>query len=99
MKPSAYLLNVGRGDLIDQEALVKALESRQIAGAVLDVFEKEPLPAESPLWELENVIISPHIAGISRHLEAETVTLFIDNLHRLKEELPLYNQIRLDQGY
>lgn len=99
MKSSAYLVNVGRGALIDQKALVAALTAKQIAGAALDVFEEEPLPPESPLWEMENVIISPHIAGLSQHLESEMVSFFIENLNRCLAELPLYNQIDLDEGY
>ncbi|MDT8381806.1 MAG: NAD(P)-dependent oxidoreductase, partial [Brevefilum sp.] len=65
----------------------------------LDVFEEEPLPEDSPLWEMENVIISPHVAGISRHLEDETLTLFVENLNRYLSELPLYNRIDVDKGY
>jgi len=99
MKPTAYLVNVGRGELIDQQALVAALNNNQIAGAVLDVFEEEPLPPESPLWEMENVIITPHVAGISQNLETEMVTLFVENLNRYLAELPLYNKVDLDEGY
>ena len=99
MKPSAYLVNVGRGELIDQKALVAALKAKQIAGAALDVFETEPLPLDSPLWEMENVIITPHVSGISQHLEAEMVTLFVENLNRYLAELPLYNRIDFDEGY
>lgn len=99
MKPSAYLVNVGRGELIDQGALVTALRTKQIAGAALDVFEEEPLPQNSPLWEMENVIITPHISGLSKHLEEEMVTLFVENLNRYLSELPLYNRIDLNKGY
>ena len=99
MKKSAYLVNVGRGELIDQQALVTALTAKQIVGAALDVFEKEPLPPDSPLWDLENVIISPHVAGLSQNLESEMVSLFVENLNRYLEELPLYNRIDLDEGY
>ena len=99
MKSSAYLVNVGRGELIDEDALVAALRAKQIAGAALDVFQEEPLPEESPLWEMENVIISPHVAGISRHLEEETLSLFVENLNRYLSELPLYNRIDVDKGY
>lgn len=99
MKPSAYLVNVGRGELIDQDALITALKIKGIAGAALDVFEEEPLPEDSPLWAMENVIISPHVAGISRHLEEETLALFIENLNRYLSELPLYNRIDADKGY
>jgi phosphoglycerate dehydrogenase-like enzyme len=99
MKSSAYLVNVGRGELIDQDALIAALKAKDIAGAALDVFEEEPLPEDSPLWEMENVIIGPHVAGISRHLEEETLALFIENLKRYLSELPLYNRIDVDKGY
>ena len=99
MKSTAYIVNVSRGGLIDQEALIQALKTRQIAGAALDVFEEEPLPKESPLWELPNVILSPHIAGISRNFNEETLTLFIENLNRYMAGLPLYNQVDVEKGY
>ncbi|HQA28346.1 MAG TPA: D-2-hydroxyacid dehydrogenase [Brevefilum fermentans] len=99
MKPSAYLINVGRGGLIDEPALIHAIKSKQIAGAALDVFEQEPLPAESPLWDLENVIISPHVSGLSHHLPQETLDLFVENLKRYLEDLPLYNLVDQVQGY
>jgi len=99
MKPTAYLINVGRGGLVDQEALVGALREKQIAGAALDVFEKEPLPENSPLWDLGDVILSPHISGLSRSLREETLSLFIENLNRYLAELPLYNRVDLSTGY
>jgi phosphoglycerate dehydrogenase-like enzyme len=99
MKDTAYVINVGRGGLIDEAALVQALKSKQIAGAALDVFEEEPLPKNSPLWDLDNVIISPHISGISRYLDDETLDLFIENLKRYLAERPLYNLVDIDQGY
>ncbi|HOM67974.1 MAG TPA: NAD(P)-dependent oxidoreductase, partial [Brevefilum fermentans] len=99
MKPSPYLINVGRGGLIDEPALIHAIKSKQIAGAALDVFEQEPLPAESPLWDLENVIISPHVSGLSHHLPQETLDLFVENLKRYLEDLPLYNLVDQVQGY
>ncbi len=99
MKESAYLINVGRGGLIDEDALIQALSEKQIAGAALDVFEEEPLPKESPLWEFENVIISPHISGLSPRMDEETLDLFVENLNRYLAELPLYNQVDLKQGY
>lgn len=99
MKPTAYLINVGRGELVDQDALVAALREKRIAGAALDVFEEEPLPEESPLWDFENVILSPHISGLSHHLQEETLTLFIENLNRYLAELPLYNRVDLQRGY
>ncbi|QRN82573.1 hypothetical protein JR338_09085 [Chloroflexota bacterium] len=69
MKETAYLVNVGRGALVDEAALIEALKTGKIAGAMLDVFEQEPLPADSPLWDMENVIISPHVSGFSSHLQ------------------------------
>lgn len=99
MKSSAYLINIGRGELIDQHALVRALKSKQIAGAALDVFEEEPLPKDNPLWGMENVIISPHISGLSRHLEEDTLSLFIENLNRYLAGVSLYNQIKVSEGY
>jgi phosphoglycerate dehydrogenase-like enzyme len=65
MKPSAYLINIARGAVVDEQALVAALEQNQIAGAVLDVFEQEPLPPDHPFWSLDNVILTPHISGRS----------------------------------
>lgn len=99
MKESAYLINVGRGDLIDEKALIQALKTRKIAGAALDVFEQEPLPSDSPLWDLDNLIISPHISGISRYLHADTLELFIENLERYLAGQPLYNQVDRAEGY
>lgn len=99
MKPTAYLVNVGRGELIDQSAMVTALKTKQFAGAALDVFKEEPLPEKSPLWELENVILTPHISGLSRHLPEETLSLFIENLNRYMTNLSLYNQVDVERGY
>ena len=83
IKREAYFVNVGRGKVVDEEALLKALKSGHLAGAALDVFEEEPLPEESPLWELPNVIVSPHstanVPGLTNELQSE---LFCDNLRR-----------------
>lgn len=99
MKDSAFVVNVGRGELIKETALIQALKTRQIAGAALDVFEEEPLPKNSPLWDMENVIISPHISGISPYLHEETLDLFIENLTRYVADQPLHNQVDLKRGY
>jgi phosphoglycerate dehydrogenase-like enzyme len=94
MKRGAYFVNVGRGKVIDEEALIEALKSGHLAGAALDVFEEEPLPEESPLWELPNVIVSPHstdnVPGLTNELQSE---LFRDNLRRYLEGESLINEL------
>lgn len=99
IKPSAYLVDVSRGGVVDHEVLIEALEQKKIAGAALDVFPQEPLAPESPLWQLPNVIISPHIAGFSAHYDQRAVELFKRNLHNYLTHLPLYNRINLETGY
>ena len=99
LKPTAILINVARGSMVDEPALAAALQSRAIAGAALDVASREPLPPESPLWSLENVLITPHTSGISeRHWEREA-ELLIDNLERWFSGQPLRNQVDLARGY
>src|SRR5690606_27558402 len=99
MKPTAVLINVGRGGVIDERALIDALSSGKLAGAGLDVFEQEPLPPESPLWKLENVIISPHVSGASVNYHRKAANLFIENLHRYVEGQPLINAVKRAHGY
>lgn len=82
MRDGAIFVNVGRGKVVDEEALIEALRSGKLAGAALDVTAKEPLPPESPLWEMENVIISPHTAALSWHENERIVELFAENLRR-----------------
>jgi phosphoglycerate dehydrogenase-like enzyme len=92
MKPGAYFANVGRGSVVDEGAIVEALRSRHLSGAALDVFEVEPLPQESPLWELDNVIISPHSTDNLPELTNKLQTdLFCENLRRYLEGEPLAN--------
>jgi phosphoglycerate dehydrogenase-like enzyme len=94
MKQGAYFANVGRGKVVDEGALVEALRSGHLSGAALDVFEEEPLPEESPLWGLENVIVSPHstdnVPGLTNELQTE---LFCGNLRRYLEGEPLRNEL------
>lgn len=101
MKPAAIVMNVGRGPVIDEAALVRALQSRQIAGASLDVFEHEPLPVESPLWGLENVLISPHCTDhtIDPDWMELSMQMFIDNLRRFQNNQPLNNVVDKKAGY
>jgi phosphoglycerate dehydrogenase-like enzyme len=99
MKPTAYLINVARGGIIDEKALIEVLQQRRIAGAGLDVFEVEPLPADSPLWDLENVILTPHAAGSSQHRPRRTVEFFCDNLRRFFAGEPLRNVADKRKGF
>lgn len=99
LKPSAYLVDISRGGVVDHTALVAALRDRKIAGAALDVFPEEPLPADSPLWKLPNVILTPHISGYSPRYDERALALFSENLNRYLAGLPLYNRINLEQGY
>ncbi|MEA2134565.1 MAG: hypothetical protein QOC68_2474 [Solirubrobacteraceae bacterium] len=93
VKPGAVLVNVGRGAVVDEAALAERLQDGTLAGAALDVFAEEPLPPDSPLWELENVIVSPHNAALVEAEEARVVDLFCDNLRRRLEGEPLRNEL------
>lgn len=99
MKPSAYIINVGRGGTIQEEALIKALTEGWIAGAGLDVFETEPLPADSPLWGLENFVFTPHYAGKTPHYDERVMAIFLDNLQRYQAGEPLRNVVDRKLGY
>ncbi len=99
MKKTAYLVNMARGGVIDEEALVKALQSGQIAGAALDVFVQEPLPPSSPLWKLDNVIISPHLGGLTNHYNESAAEVFMENLERYLNKRDLLNRVDREHGY
>lgn len=99
MKPTAYLINIGRGSIIDETALIQALEEKLIAGAGLDVFAVEPLPKDSKLWELPNVIFSPHISGEMEDYFAQSTELFCKNLQRYIEGKRLSNIVSKQKGY
>jgi phosphoglycerate dehydrogenase-like enzyme len=99
MKNSAYLVNVARGELVDQVALIEALQKGWIAGAGLDVFEAEPLPADSPLWQMDNVILSPHVAGFSPEYDRRAIDLFTTNLRCYLEGRSLINVVNCQRGY
>lgn len=98
-KPGAYLVHASRPGIVDQEALVIALKSGKLAGAALDVFLEEPLPAESPLWKTPNLMITPHIAGNSPEYDMRAVELFAENLRRFLMGLPLFNLFDRELGY
>jgi phosphoglycerate dehydrogenase-like enzyme len=93
MKPGARFYSASRGSVTDEAALAAALRSGHLAGAALDVFEREPLPADSPLWAMDNVIVSPHSAGHSNRLAGRLAELFADNLHNLRDGRPLRNSV------
>jgi phosphoglycerate dehydrogenase-like enzyme len=99
MKPSAYLINIGRGGIIDEDALVRALSEKRIAGAGLDVFATEPLPPESKLWELPNLLFSPHVSGDMEDYIARATEVFCNNLRRYLEGKRLLNVVDKQKGY
>ncbi|MHC8504200.1 D-2-hydroxyacid dehydrogenase [Pseudonocardia bannensis] len=99
LKPTARVVNVGRGALVVQSDLVDALAAGRIAGAALDVFETEPLPADSPLWGMPNVIVSPHMSGDTVGWRDALVELFADNLARYRAGTPLRNVVDKARGY
>ena len=99
MKPSAYIYNIGRGAIIDQEALVAALQAEQIAGAGLDVTDPEPLPADSPLWDMTNVQITCHTSGATPYNWERGMEILIDNLDRFDRGEPMRNVVDKDAGY
>jgi phosphoglycerate dehydrogenase-like enzyme len=82
MKPSAFLINIGRGEVVDEEALIRHLESGRIAGAALDAFWAEPLPEDHPFWGMKNVILTPHVGGMSEFCVNQVLAIFEENLRR-----------------
>lgn len=99
MKSTGHLINIARGPLIDQTALIEALKDGTIAGAALDVFEREPLPAESELWALPNVILTPHITGGVSDYDSRATEIFCENLRHYLDGEPLRNLVEADRGY
>ena len=99
LKPDAYLINVGRGVLIEETALLDALRAKSFGGAALDVTTEEPLPPESPLWEMENVLITPHIAGLTEKMWERHYQHYTKNLRRFLEGQPLLWVVDKGKGY
>ncbi len=99
MPATSWLINVARGAVVDEEALIRALRGGWIGGAALDVFEEEPLPQSSPLWEMENVIITPHNSWSTPRLAEREVTIFLENLRRYRAGEPLLNLVDRQRGY
>ena len=98
MRPGSWFVNVGRGEIVDESALVEALLSEHLGGAGLDVFATEPLPADSPLWVLPNVIVTPHSSGTTDLTRRRAVELFVDNFRRRVAREPLSNTTELADG-
>lgn len=99
MKSSAYLINIARGQVIDEEALLIALQDKKVAGAVLDVFKEEPLPSTHPFWQLKNLIITPHTSGRSPYYMQRALEIFHENLNKYPEVEDMKNVIKMEQGY
>lgn len=99
MKPNCFLINISRGPIINEIDLIKGLRKGWIAGVGLDVFETEPLPSDSPLWSLENAVISPHIGGFTPHYDDRVTDLFAENLRRYLAGETLINLVNRDTGY
>ncbi len=99
MKNSAYFIDLSRGGITDLSALKEALEKKVIAGAAVDVYPEEPLPANSPLWKVPNLIVSPHVGGVSPHYNNRAVDLFCANIRRYLDKAPLFNRFDPAKGY
>jgi len=99
MKSTAYLINVARGTLVDEVALAAALRARTIAGAAIDVAEEEPLPASSPLWKLDNILITPHVSAATERMWERQMQLLMENLERWFTGRDLMNRVDLNRGY
>jgi phosphoglycerate dehydrogenase-like enzyme len=99
MKPNAVIINVGRGPVIDEPVLVRALESKKIRGAALDVFEVEPLPPDHPFWRMDNVLLSPHTADRVEGFLGPAMGCFLDNMERFRKGEPLANVVDKHAGY
>ena len=99
MKPTAFLVNLARGGIVDERALLERLQSGRIAGAALDVFEKEPLPASDPIWTAPITILTPHLAGLEPQYMQRLMELAVDNVKRLERGEPLRNRVDRARGY
>jgi len=99
MRANAYLINIGRGEIVVEPDLIEALQAGRIAGAGLDVFADEPLPPDSPLWDMDNVIVTSHYAGLTPRYDERALAIFLDNLHRYRRGEPLRNVVDKMLGY
>jgi phosphoglycerate dehydrogenase-like enzyme len=99
LRREAVLVNMARGGIVDEPALAAMLEGDRLRGAVLDVFEEEPLPESSPLWDVPNLVVTPHVAGFRRDYLERVFEIFAENVHRLEAGEPLRNEIDREKGY
>jgi phosphoglycerate dehydrogenase-like enzyme len=99
MKRTAWVVNIARGTIIEEDALIDALRDERIGGAALDTFVEEPLPADSPLWSLPNVVITPHTSNSSPRVRERTLALFVENVRRFKAGESLLNRVDYETGY
>jgi phosphoglycerate dehydrogenase-like enzyme len=99
LRSSACLVNLARGGIVDEDALTEALRAGRLAGAAIDVFAEEPLPASSPLWDAPNAILTPHVAGLGPHYMERLTEIFAENLDRLEQGRPLRNEVDRARGY
>lgn len=99
MRPTSIILNIGCGPVIDEHALIRALDARKISGAALDVFTTEPLPTDHPFWKMSNVLLSPHTADRVEGFLQPALECFIENFTRFREGTPLLNVVDKDAGY
>jgi phosphoglycerate dehydrogenase-like enzyme len=99
LQPTAFLVDVSRGGVVNSSALFNALRDKKLAGAALDVHSEEPLPSDSPFWKLPNVILTPHISGNTAHYDQRAVDLFIENLQRYLAGQELFNEFNRQEGY
>ena len=99
MKPGAFFVHISRGGVVDENALLQALQEKHIAGAAVDVFTQEPLPPDNPLWKAPNLILTPHVSGFSQNYKERAATLFMENLKRYLRAEPLLNEYQADRSY
>ena len=99
MKPTSFLINTARGGLVDEDALVEAMNAGIIGGAALDVVESEPLPEDSPFWELPNTIITAHVAAFTDGVANEMASFWIENIRRFADNQPLLGIVHRHEGY
>jgi phosphoglycerate dehydrogenase-like enzyme len=99
MKPSAMLINIARGDIVEEPALIAALNTGRLGAAALDVVAHEPLPPDDPLWSTTNLILSPHLSGLTPRYSQRLTDILLDNITRYREGRPMRNLVQPERGY